>query len=216
MKQSEVIILGVILLSFIVGIFFYPRVPEQVASHWNSQGEGDVYLPKFWGLFLIPLASLVIFVFFMFILPRVDPLRDNIEKFRRYYDEFVGFLMGFLFYLQLLTVLWNCGFKFSLLQFLAPALGALFYLSGTLLGNAEPNWSIGIRTPWTLGSEEVWKKTHHVSGVLLKAAGAVTALGIIFPKYMLFLILGSIVVFGVFTIGYSYREFQRVKEKEKK
>ncbi|MGC9104795.1 MAG: DUF1648 domain-containing protein, partial [Candidatus Methanodesulfokora sp.] len=47
-KISEIIILGIILLSFVVSIYFYPQMPEEMASHWNAQGQVDGYLSKFW------------------------------------------------------------------------------------------------------------------------------------------------------------------------
>ncbi|OFV67980.1 MAG: membrane protein containing DUF1648 [Candidatus Syntrophoarchaeum caldarius] len=61
MRKSEIIVLGIILFSFIVGIYFYPQMPEQMASHWNAQGQMDGYMSKFWGLFLMPLISVALF-----------------------------------------------------------------------------------------------------------------------------------------------------------
>jgi len=51
MRKSEITILGIILLSFIIGIYFYPQIPEKMASHWNAQGQVDGYMSKFWDYF---------------------------------------------------------------------------------------------------------------------------------------------------------------------
>jgi uncharacterized membrane protein len=40
-------------------------------------------------------------------------------------------------------------------------------LFGNYVGSIRPNYFIGIRTPWTLQSDEVWKKTHRLAGRLL-------------------------------------------------
>ena len=88
MREAEIVWLGIVLASFIIGIYFYPQMPERMASHWNIKGEVNGYLPKFWGLFLMPFISLCIFLLSIAI-PKIDPLKYNIDKFRKYYDWFV-------------------------------------------------------------------------------------------------------------------------------
>ena len=61
MKKSEIIILVIIILSFAVGIYLYPQMPERMASHWNAQDQVDGYMSRFWGLFLMPIMSVEIF-----------------------------------------------------------------------------------------------------------------------------------------------------------
>jgi uncharacterized membrane protein len=169
MEKSRIIIIGIIILSFLAGVYFYPQMPEVVASHWNAQGEVDGYMPKSWGLFLMPLLLVGLFLLFLLI-PKIDPLKENIKKFRRYFDGFTALLILFLFYVYLLTIFWNIGSRFNMGQLMIPALGILFYYCGILVENAKRNWFIGIRTPWTLSSETVWDKTHRsnrLSGSLL-------------------------------------------------
>jgi len=129
MRKSEIIVLGIILLSFIVGIYLYSQMPEKMASHWNAKGEVDGYMSKFWGLFLMPLISVGLFLLFIAV-PKIDPLKHNVEKFRRYYDGFIVLIIVFLFYLYLLTIFWNIGIRFEMIQLLVPAFGILFYYCG--------------------------------------------------------------------------------------
>jgi len=208
MRKSEIIALGVILLSFIIGFYFYPQMPEKIASHWDAQGQVDGYISKFWGLFLMPLLSMILFLLFIAI-PKIDPLKHNIEKFRKYYDGFVVLIIVYLFYVYLLTIFWNIGIRFSMVQPLAPAMGILFYYIGILTENAKRNWFIGIRTPWTLSSEKVWEKTHKIGGKLFKTAGAFAFIGVFFESYALFFILVPIILVAAYTIIYSYFEYQK-------
>ena len=208
MRKSGIIVLGVILLSFIIGIYFYPQMPEKIASHWNAQGQVDGYMSKFWGLFLMPLLSMMLFLLFIAI-PKIDPLKHNIEKFREYYDGFVVLIIVYLFYVYLLTIFWNIGIRFSMVQPLAPAMGILFYYIGILIENAKRNWFIGIRTPWTLSSEKVWEKTHKIGGKLFKIAGIIAFIGVFFQRYVLFFILVPIILVAAYTIIYSYFEYQK-------
>ncbi|KPJ56324.1 hypothetical protein AMJ49_05165 [Parcubacteria bacterium DG_74_2] len=209
MKKSAIIILGIILISFLVGIYLYPQMPEKMASHWNSRGEVDGYLPKFWALFLMPAISIGLFLFFLLI-PKIDPLKQNIAKFRKYYDGFIVLIISFLLYVHILTIFWNLGFRFSMAQLMTPALGALFYYCGVLIENAKRNWFIGIRTPWTLSSEKVWDKTHKLGGKLFKLVGIIVLLGIMLQKYALFFIIIPVLSVSVYLIIYSYFEFQKV------
>ena len=80
MRKSDVTILGIILLSFIIGMYLYPQMPQKMASHWNAQGQVDGYMPKFWGLFLIPFTLVGLFLLFI-VIPKIDPLNENIKKF---------------------------------------------------------------------------------------------------------------------------------------
>ena len=207
-RKNEIIILGIILFSFLFGIYLYPQMPEKIASHWNVQGQVDGYMSKFWGLFLMPLISAGLFLLFIAI-PKIDPLKTNIEKFRKYYDGFITLVIIFLFYLYLLTIFWNMGIRFDIIQLLAPAFGILFYYCGILTENAKRNWFIGIRTPWTLSNDAVWDKTHKIGGKLFKISGIVVLFGIFFRNYALFFILVPVILVAIYTIIYSYVEYQK-------
>ena len=210
MKKNYLIIFLIILASFIVGIYFYPQMPEMMASHWNTKGQVDDYLPKFWGSFLMPFVSLGLFLLFILI-PKIDPLKENIEKFRKYFDHFIMLIILFLFYIYILTILWNLNFRFDMSQLLIPAIGLLFYYCGILVENAKRNWFIGIRTPWTLSSDKVWEKTHKIGGRLFKIAGIVALFGIFFPDYSMFIVLVPALFVAVYTTVYSYFEYQKEK-----
>ncbi|OGO05207.1 MAG: hypothetical protein A2Y60_01295, partial [Chloroflexi bacterium RBG_13_54_9] len=163
MRKGELVVLGIILLSFILGLSFYSQMPERMATHWNAKGQVDGYMSRLWGSFILSLILLPVILLFLAI-PRIDPLRANIEKFRRYYDGFIILFSIFMLALQLQVILWNIGIKVSPNVILPIALGLLFYYLGILIENAKRNYFIGIRTPWTLNSDAVWDKTHKVGG----------------------------------------------------
>ena len=120
-------------------------------------------------------------------------------------------MLIFLLYIYLLTILWNLGLWFNMVQLLAPALGVLFYFCGVLIGKAKRNWFIGIRTPWTLSNEKVWDKTHLIGGRLFKAAGLVALLGVLFQNYAILFVLIPVILVSLFTIVYSYFAYQKEK-----
>jgi len=207
-KKINIILVSLVLFSFGIGIYFYPQMPERMASHWNIKGEVDGYLSKFWGLFLMPIILIGVVLIYL-IVPRIDPLKKNIEKFRKYFDGFIILLLLFLFYLYALTIFWNLGLKFDIGQAIIPALAILFYYCGILLEKAKRNWFIGIRTPWTLSNDMVWEKTHKIGGKLFKIAGIVAIFGIFFQRYVLFFILAPVILVAAYTIIYSYIEYRK-------
>lgn len=213
LKRNTSIMLGIIMVSLLVGIYAYPKMPDMMASHWNAQGQVNGYVPKFWALFLMPALSGVLLLFFVLI-PKIDPLKANIEKFRTYYEMFVTIVIALMFYIHLLTLLWNAGLTFNMVRFLSPVLGALFYYSGILSENAKRNWFIGIRTPWTLSSDVVWNRTHAIGGKLFRISGGLAFLGVVFPDYALFLIIAPVVLSAAYVTVYSYLEYEKLVGKK--
>lgn len=165
-------------------------------------------MPKFLGLFLMPIISLVMFLFFI-VIPKIDPLKTNIDKFRKYFDKFILFIILFFLYLYILTLLWNLGTRFNMGQLMTPALGLLFYYCGILIENARRNYFIGIRTPWTLNSENVWDKTHKLGGKLFKIAGIIAFLGILVPDYAFLLLFIPVISATIIVFVYSYLQYKK-------
>ena len=208
MRKSTYAVIGLALFSFILSIYFYPQMPEQMATHWNSQGEVNGYVSKLWGLFLMPLVITGIAVMFL-IIPKIDPLKENMRKFRNYYDKFIIFLTLFLVSAHLYALLWNAGTQIRSNVVFPIGLGLLFYYVGILMENAERNWFIGIKTPWTLSSDKVWKKTNKLGGKLFKIAGIIAIAGSFFPEYTIFFVIVPVLSIAGFTVVYSYVEYQK-------
>ena len=211
-KKTNLIIISVIILSFLSAFYLYPKLPDRVASHWNSQGQVDDYLPKIWGVFLMPAITLAIFLLFLLI-PRIDPLKKNIAKFRNYFNWLIILIVVFLLYVYSLTVFWNLGYRFNMTLLMTPAVGFLFFYIGVILKHAERNWFIGIRTPWTLSSDVVWKKTHQLGAKLFKVAGIIAILGIFFAENALWFAIIPAIASSLFLLVYSYFEHKKTAVK---
>jgi uncharacterized membrane protein len=214
LRKTQIIALLIVAASFGLGWYLYPQLPEKTASHWNAAGQVNGYMGKLWGTILFPLISLGLWVLFL-IIPVIDPKRENIAVFRKYYDRFLVVFFLFLFYIYSLTLIWNLGFHFELVQYLVPGLAVLFYAVGDLVGHALPNWFIGIRTPWTLSSKTVWEKTHRLGGKLFKAAAITSLIGILFPKIAFWFVVGPILAVALGLVVYSYREYAREQANRK-
>jgi uncharacterized membrane protein len=208
LRKSQIIIAGIISLAFVISIYFYPQMPEKMATHWNAAGQVDGYMSKSTALLLIPLVLVGIVLLFA-IIPKIDPLKANIEKFRKYYDGFIVLLSIFILSIHYQIILWNLGVEISPNVILPVGLGLLFFYSGILCENAKRNWFVGIRTPWTLSNDIVWEKTHKIGGKLFKIVGIIVFIGVFFQRYILFFIIVPVLSITAYTVIYSYLEYQK-------
>lgn len=208
MKLVRAAIALVLIITAGMTIVAYPVMPDAVASHWNAAGDMDGTLPKFWGLILIPLLMYG-FCALLAALPRIDPLRHNYPKFQASYEGFILVFAVFLFVIQLQIILWGLGIPLSPNLVMPLMIGILFISIGFLLEHAEPNWFVGIRTPWTLSSATVWKKTHQIAATLFKLAGLVSIVGVLAGRYAWLFILVPVIAVALYTVVYSYTEFKK-------
>jgi uncharacterized membrane protein len=204
-RKTIVIVLVLVLVSTFAALVHWNQFPDPMASHWDINDQVNGTMPKFWGVFLMPLISLMMFALFLLI-PEIDPLKANIAKFRDLFNLFIVFMTLFLMYVYGLSLAWNLGFtQFKMGESLLPATGLLFILIGYILRRAKRNFFIGIRTPWTLSSDKVWDETHRVGSGLFILSGIFALIGVFFGSITAFLfILIPLMVSTTFLIIYSY------------
>ena len=150
---------------FVVLLFVWDRVPDVVPTHWTFSGEADRYGDKFPALLLIPGINMGVYLLILFA-PKIDPKR------RLAWDQkplpalrfFTVLFFDLLFFVMLGEAL---GLPFVDMDRLLPlGLVLLFLVLGNYITTVQHNYFIGIRTPWTLEDEEVWRKTHRLGGRL--------------------------------------------------
>jgi len=214
MKRNywPLIMIAIVLAGFIVGGALYGQMPGPMASHWNAQGMANGTISRFWGVFLIPIISLGVLLLFLAI-PLIDPLRTNIQKFKGYYYGFATVFMVYFLYIYILTMLWNLNLRFDMTRALMPAVGVLFIVVGAMIRKAKRNYMVGIRTPWTLASDEVWDRTHKLGGWLFIGSGIVVGILAIFLSSAIFwVMIALILAVTLFTMVYSYVIYKQLEK----
>jgi uncharacterized membrane protein len=204
-KTTSIIALTMIALAFLAGVILWNQLPDPMASHWNASGEVDGYMSKFWGVFLMPLMTLGMFLLFMAV-PNIDPLKANIAQFRETFNLFILLIIAFMLYIYGLTLAWSLGHQgFDMSAAMLPFMGVLFIAIGFMLRKAKRNFFIGIRTPWTLSSDTVWDKTHQLGSILFMASGAFAIIGGFFGGMAAFwLMFIPLIGSSIFLVVYSY------------
>src|SRR4051812_32389422 len=161
---------ALVVASFVLAVASYSGMPDPVPTHWNLRGEADGFTPKPWGPFTMPLVLFGI-CGLLVVLPRLSPKGFGMEGFRRAFDRIVLGVASFFFALHVLAVLAACGASIPIGRAVFILVGALFVVLGNFMGKLTRNFFVGVRTPWTLASEEVWLRTHRLAGRTFVLAG---------------------------------------------
>ncbi len=208
-RLSDVAGLLLALIALIMVAVAYPGLPDPMPTHWNIHGQVDGWMSKFWGAFLFPIVMTAIWLVFL-VLPRISPRGFEMEPFARAWGILKVAVLGLLLFMGVL-VLRAAKANGSLSQAaMFASIGVLFVVIGNLLGKITRNFFVGIRTPWTLASEEVWYRTHRLAGKCFVAAGlfviatSVLHLGV-WPIFV------SIGLAALWPVAYSYVIYRKLE-----
>lgn len=202
--KSEIMPIIFILIACFSSFYFYAHFPDQVPLHWNFAGEVDSYGSRIQGAFLMPAMMIGMYLLFLFI-PLIDPKKERYAQFRKIYHVFKGVLLFFMLLIYYALGLSGLGYNIEIGTWIPVFVGLLFIILGNYMGKIKPNWFMGIRTPWTLSSEEVWNKTHRFGGKAFIIGGVLMVFMSLIPvayKIPIFIIV--IVIVGFLPIIYSY------------
>lgn len=198
-----------ILLAFAASALAWPRLPDQVPVHWNLAGDADRYGSRFEGVLLMPLMMLLTWAAMRF-LPKIDPRRANYARMEGTYEFVITLTLLAMLAMHGVIVAAALGHAVPMDRVIPVLVGALFVAMGNVLPRAKPNWWFGVRTPWTLSSEQVWRRTHRVAGYTMVTAGlvlAATALTSSLP--VRFALLVAAAIGAVVPVVYSYLAWRK-------
>lgn len=207
MKRYIIQIL-LIVLSILISILFYRYLPDSMASHWNGEGIVDGYSSRLFNVLFFPLLNIFLFLLFIYI-PKIDPKWKSIKLFEGKFNLFISSMLVFMILLQLEVYLWNIGIMIPMGVVMPILMGGLFVIVSILVKDAKQNYTIGIRTPWTLHSERVWDKTHALGYKLFLASGILSIVSAVIPKYSIWIVMCSVIFSAVYLFVYSYVEFKK-------
>lgn len=203
-------VLLILLAGFVLGACFYPSLPARVPVHWDASGHANGYGSRFTGAFLLPLTSLGMYLLFL-VIPAIDPQSRNYRHFRGSYQIVKSLPAVILLIIQICALLAAAGVSVNIGMVSGIVVSALFIGMGAVMGRIRHNYFIGVRTPWTLANEEVWRKTHCFTGPVWMAGGFLNLILTVVSGRMEmigFLIIMAVLV--VLPVGYSYLAFRKI------
>lgn len=208
--RKELPYILIALIPFIYLAFIWNQLPETVPMHWNIKGEIDRYGSKnqLW-LTTFMIAGIGYFLFL--VLPKIDP-KGKLNSMGNKLNH-LRFALSIFMSAMAIFIIYSVQQSESKLTFIFILIGLLFTILGNYFKTIKPNYFIGIRTPWTLENEEVWKKTHLFGGKLWFVAGLlIFILSLIIPdNYSFYVLITVTVIISILPIIYSYLEFKKLK-----
>ncbi len=200
-------------VALIVSIWAYPQLPPTIATHWNVRGTADGFSGRATAVLIMPLVIIGLTGLFN-VLPKLDPRRANYAKFIDTYWLIANAVILFILIGHGMIVATGLGYPVKIDRFMPIGVGLLFIVLGNFLTRVEPNWFIGIRTPWTLSSDTVWRKTHRTGGWLMVVGGFVLAASVFLPHgAFLPLLIAAILIVAVIPVVQSYVLWKREQGK---
>lgn len=207
--KKEIPFVAIALIPFIYLAYIWNSLPEKVPIHWNGSGEIDRYGDRKELVFaLLLLVGLTYFIFL--VIPYIDPK----QKLQNMGNKLNSLRMVLTIFMSVLGIfiLFSTQQKNSDPGFIFAIIGLLFAFLGNYFKTIKPNYFIGIRTPWTLENEEVWKKTHLIGGKIWFVGGLLMAMTFLIPNnFREYTFFGITAVIIIIPILYSYLEFKKIK-----
>lgn len=214
-KKFEAACWALVLLPLVLAAVCWPTLPDVIPGHWNVAGEIDAWAGK-GQIFLFPLISAACNLLFM-LLPKLDPKKENYERFEKVYRIFrVIFLLFMLLMSVMMLIVGYDPYAMPMEKGISVAVGLMFLVLGNYMPKFKHNYFVGIKTPWTLASEQVWNRTHRLGGYCFAAAGAAIFLAALLTRgELLFgVMMGAIILCILPPLVASYIWYKKEKEAE--
>jgi len=197
------------LLPMVFSVVVYQSLPAQIAIHWNIEGVPDNYASRAVAAFGLPVLFLVIHLFTVLLLLN-DPKREVGPQTLRLLGIWI--IPGLSVVLIPVTLLIAMGTNIPIAMLVTLMVGVLLVVIGNYLPKSRQNYTVGIKLPWTLSSEDNWNKTHRFAGYLWVLGGLLMIVG----SFLLHndaanfsLIIGIVAVLAIFPAVYSFFLYHR-------
>ena len=204
-KKTLIITSLICLLPMLVGALVYSRLPEQVATHFDLQGNPDGWSSRAFAVFGLPGILLAVNLLIPFAL-QADPKHKNMS------GALVNIVVWTVPVVSLLcsglTLGRALGYDLRIEVVLPVFMGVLFILIGNYLPKTKQSYTMGIKLPWTLASEENWNRTHRLAGFLW-VLGGVYFIVMSFIGWNLIAFLIPIVLMVLAPTVYSYLLYRK-------
>ena len=167
-KRTLIITSIVTILPILIGVFFWNRLPDVMATHFGANNEANGFSSKVFAVFGLPLLLLAL-EWFGALVTSHDPKKQNISPKM---FAFVLWIVPVVSLIGAATIYpYNLGYQIDITFIAELLLGVIFIVVGNYLPKARQNYTIGIKIPWTLANEENWNRTHRLAGYLWVIGG---------------------------------------------
>lgn len=198
-KESVISVIISILLFAIVNLLFYKKMPETLPTHWGFNNKIDGYSSKFTTLITTPLLLIFLNIFSCFMLDNDPKNKDKNNFVITIGKATIPLVMLITF---VISVFYGLGKEINVMVIISIFVGFLLILIGNYLPKTKRNYTVGIKLPWTLNSDENWNKTHRLAGYFFILGGIFFLFTpFIGNEYLIFI---TFIIIGIIPTIYSF------------
>lgn len=202
---GPVLIVGMAIFVAVV----YGHLPARMPMHWNASGKVNGWANRWPWALLMPVMTACIWLLLVG-LRRVDPRRAHYERFNETFWLFLNLVVSTMALVEVFTLGSALGWGIDMTMAMTAVTGVLFIAIGNYLPRIRSNWWMGIRTPWTLESEHVWRETHRLGGRTFVAGGIISLVALLFPAPLrIWVAMAALGLAGLTPVVYSYVVWRR-------
>lgn len=212
MKKLFFYKLLIVLVMIIVWSFCYTKLPDVVPTHWWPSWLPDATWNKLINIVLFPALTLLIVILFP-ILSKIDPRKENYEKFAKVWEIFQFSIIWFFAYMYFVILYLSLNPEISITKFMMFWLWVLFIIIWNYLWKIRQNYFVGIKLPWTIENEEVWNKTHRFSGKLFLFWWTILFISWFLGFYPILVFIITLIFIIIVPVLYSYVIYKRLWKK---
>ena len=188
-----------VLLPIVAGLALWDQLPEQVPIHWDAEGEVDGWASRPVAVF-VPSAMMLALQWLCVVVTSADPKKQNHpEKVKVLVFWLIPIITVFISALMYVSAL---GVSVRVETLMPILLGLVFVAIGNYMPKCKQNYTIGIKIPWTLASEENWNRTHRLAGWVWVGGGVVMLLSGFLGIFWLTLV--PVIIMVAVPLIYSY------------
>ncbi len=188
-----------ILLPMLAGVILWNQLPERIPSHWNAVGQIDGWSSKPFAVFGMPLILLAA-QWLCVLGTGADPKKNNHPQKILHLVLWIIPVLSAVLHVVVYAV--ALGKEVRVEMVMPVLIGLLLAIIGNYLPKCKQNYTIGIKIPWTLNSEENWNKTHRFAGRLWVVCGLAIMFTGFFGGFWVFLPIVLLMVIA--PMVYSY------------
>ena len=187
------------LLPILAGLYLWDTLPEQVPSHWDVNGEIDGWSSKPFFVFGLP-GIMLAFQWLCVLGTAADPKKANHSGKVLHLVLWIIPVLSIV--LSAMTYMVALGHTVRVEVIMPLIIGLVFTIIGNYLPKCKQSYTVGIKIPWTLHSEENWNRTHRFAGRLWLVCG----LGIMLTAFVggFWVFLTIVLVMVIAPTVYSY------------
>lgn len=208
--RNDWVIPMMIVVMLVVSVAVYPSLPELVPTQWSFTGEVSSYMPRWMAVIFVPSLTAGLWLMRM-VLPQIDPRRESYEQFA---DSYIRIWQAVALLLLIMHVLMLTQYEnpTALIKGILFGVALLLAVMGNEMGRFRQTFFVGIRTPWTLDDERVWRITHRTGARWLTGIGILNMIAVPLLPFTLAIVV--LVGTTLLTLGglavYSYLVHRRL------